>query len=144
MSETAKAQIQAMGAANQEKAVHVLHKRKPEDQQSYKIKQQHTQWTQSKAQNNTCRNCGKSHQPCQCPAYGVTCNRCGKQNHYARMCGSGQIQTRKTVHELDAEIDALFIGTVNTEQPNVKTDKSWFSSITVDNTLIQFKLDTGA
>ena len=144
-SDTAKAQIQAMGAANQEKAMHVLHKRKPEDQQlQNKIKQQPAQWTQSKAQNNTCRDCGKSHQPRQCPAYGVACYRCGKQNHYARMCGTGQIQTRKTVHKLDAEIDALFIGTVNTEQPNAKTDKSWFSSITVNNTLVQFKLDTGA
>ena len=62
----------------------------------------------------------------------------------ARMCRTGQTQTRKTVHEIDTEFDGLFIGTVRLDQPQSRRDKSWLSSIKVDNTPVQFKLDTGA
>ena len=129
-------------AARNETAVHVLHERKAWDKQTLnKIKPSAT-YMQSKGPSTICRNCGKSHQPRQCPAYGATCNKCGKQNHYARMCRTGQ--TRKTVHEIDTELDGLFIGTVRLDQLQSRRDKSWFSSIKVDNMPVEFKLDTGA
>ncbi len=120
-AETARAQIQALGAATQERAVHPVHKNKKKDnmkdsQTWNKGRKQPFQHAQSRGQDNTCRKCGKSHQPKQCPAYGVECHKCGKQNHYAKMCESSNAPLGKTVHSVDPEIDALFIGTVKTDQ----------------------------
>lgn len=144
-AETARAQIQAMGTATQERAVHVVHKKKHKDSQPWnKGRKPPVQHTQNSGQGNTCRKCGKSHQPRQCPAYGVACHKCGKQNHYAKMCGSGKAQQGKMVNNVNPEIDTLFIGTVNIDQLDPKVDRSWFSEINVDNMSVKLKLDTGA
>lgn len=45
---------------------------------------------------------------------------------------------------MDLEIDGLFIGTMSIGLLKAKTDGSWCSNVTVGNTLVQFKLDTGA
>ena len=34
----------------------------------------------------SCKNCGRSHPPRQCPAYGKPCNSCGTQGHFAAQC----------------------------------------------------------
>ncbi|WP_419629159.1 reverse transcriptase domain-containing protein, partial [Thiolapillus sp.] len=36
-----------------------------------------------------CGNCGGSHAPRQCPAYGTTCSKCHKKNHWRQVCRSG-------------------------------------------------------
>ena len=36
-----------------------------------------------------CGNCGGTHAPRECPAYGTTCSRCHKQNHWRQVCRSG-------------------------------------------------------
>ena len=33
-----------------------------------------------------CRQCGRTHKPRQCPAYGQKCLKCGLPNHFARRC----------------------------------------------------------
>lgn len=143
-AEIASAQIQAMSAATQERFVHAVHKKKQDSQPRNKGPKQPFQHTQSSGHVNMCRKCGKSHQPKQCPAYGFSCHKCGKQNHYAKMCGSGKAQHRKTVHDISPEIDTLFIGTVNIGQLDSSFNKSWYSEVRVDNMSIGFKLDTGA
>lgn len=95
-------------------------------------------------QRQTCRKCGKSHQPRQCPAYGVSCRNCGKQSHYAKMCGSVKAQHGKTVHDVSPETDTLYVGTVNIDQLKSKVDNSWQSNVNVDCMTVEFKLDTGA
>lgn len=110
-TETAKAQVQAMGATNQERAVQ---RQKVSEHWSKGRKQspkhsQNKQWTK----NNACSKCGKLHQPQQCPAYGAACNKCGKLNHYEKVCRSHKTQPNKKVHKLDDGIDALFLGTVD-------------------------------
>ena len=35
-----------------------------------------------------CANCGLSHKPRECPAFGHSCRTCGKLNHWAKMCRS--------------------------------------------------------
>ena len=104
----ARAQIEAMSAATQERSVHAVHKKKQDSQPRYKGSQQSFQHTQSSGHVNTCIKCGISHQPKQCPAYGVSCHICGKQNHYAKMCGSSEAQHRRTVHDISPEIDTVY------------------------------------
>ena len=38
----------------------------------------------------TCRWCGNSHKPRECPAYGKECLHCGIKNHFARVCNKRQ------------------------------------------------------
>ena len=33
-----------------------------------------------------CKNCGLTHPPRKCPAYGDTCRACGKKNHWENVC----------------------------------------------------------
>ena len=43
-----------------------------------------------------CGNCGQSHPPRQCPAYGQQCRTCSKFNHYSKVCRS-----KKQVHAVE-------------------------------------------
>ena len=40
-----------------------------------------------------CGNCGGTHAPRKCPAYGTTCSRCHKKNHWRQVCRSGSSGT---------------------------------------------------
>ena len=42
----------------------------------------------SSGRQGKCGNCGTSHAPRQCPAYGQNCYTCGKTGHYSRYCRS--------------------------------------------------------
>ena len=85
-AEAARAQIQAMSAATQERSVHAVHEKKQDSQPRYGS-QQFFQHTQSSGHVNTCSKCGKSQQPKQSPAYGVSCHNCGKQTTMQRFLG---------------------------------------------------------
>ena len=43
-----------------------------------------------------CGNCGSTHAPRQCPAFGTTCSSCGKLNHWRRVCRSTDTSQRNT------------------------------------------------
>lgn len=43
----------------------------------------------------TCRFCGKTHPPRQCPAYGKKCRKCHAMNHFAEVCRSKSSQTEQ-------------------------------------------------
>ena len=48
--------------------------------------------------NKTCFNCGGDfpHKERPCPAKNKTCAKCGKQNHFAKQCRSGNLNTRRS------------------------------------------------
>lgn len=46
-------------------------------------------------QTNTCRNCGGTHAPRQCPTYRSKCHSCGKDNHWAKVCRSTPAGAKK-------------------------------------------------
>ena len=50
----------------------------------------------------SCSNCGSSHPPRQCLAYGKKCTYCGKINHFREVCRSGR---NRTVHDLEQKTD---------------------------------------
>lgn len=53
-----------------------------------------------------CSNCGQSHPPRQCPAYGQQCHGCLKYNHFSRMCRSKrQIHSVNQSDVVDSDSD---------------------------------------
>ncbi|RXN08425.1 retrotransposon-like family member retr-1 [Labeo rohita] len=112
-----------------------------------------------------CTRCGYVHEPRKCPAYGKICNECSRKNHFSRMCKTPQKKDKQTrfekkVHEIEQEDAELFIGTIEIEQSEEKASKwlpqmytvstmesetkKWTQEFSINNSLLTFKLDTGA
>ena len=84
---------------------------------------------------NRCYRCGKSsgHVRQNCPAKAVICHTCSKKGHWASVCKSSQ-----TVGEI--EEDYAFLGAIGTE----RNEDIWSVDLTLNNSLVHFKIDTGA
>lgn len=103
-------------------------------------------FTKQKDRNNksaefTCGKCGGNHKPKSCPVYGKACNNCGKSNHYAKCCKSATKQKVHTVDEKEEDDDEFIVDMV---QACTANKEEWIVPIKVNETLIPFKLDTGA
>ena len=84
---------------------------------------------------NSCYCCGKSpgHVRQNCPAKAAICFKCLKKGHWASVCKSSQ-----TVGEI--EEDYAFLGAIGTE----RNEDIWSVDLTLNNSLVHFKIDTGA
>lgn len=84
---------------------------------------------------NRCYHCGKSpgHVRQNCPAKAAICHKCSKKGHWASVCKSSQ-----TVGEI--EEDYAFLGAIGTE----RNEDIWSVDLTLNNSLVHFKIDTGA
>ncbi|PIK56894.1 hypothetical protein BSL78_06220 [Apostichopus japonicus] len=95
-----------------------------------------------------CGNCATRHAYGACPAYGKTCNQCRKKNHYARFCRSAAVgkQRINTVEQQgntstnQDPMEEFFIDVVNHQGDSV----DWIQPLIVNDSEINFKLDTGA
>ena len=117
--------------------------------------------------NNTdCRCCGKKHPPKSCPAHGKTCSTCGKPNHFASVCRSGQGTSKPdnkpnrrrigpskqryksetlSVSSLTDSTEDVFVGALYVNIDTVSEEKtSWCKTLSINNTELNCKLDTGA
>ncbi|KAL7883911.1 hypothetical protein SRHO_G00015690 [Serrasalmus rhombeus] len=128
-SQSSRQQVKEL--AKTEIAVHAV--RTKEQHKKRQCKQ-----NKDKMVDGNCKKCGGSHAPRTCPAYGKTCNNCGKRNHYAKCCTA---ETKKKVHTLDEEPDEFFVDVV---QASHAEKEEWVVPVTVNETTIPFKLDTGA
>ena len=65
------------------------------------------------------RNCGSSHPPRRCPAYGKECSLCKKKGHFKQFCrsshqnrykshSSDNRKSRRDMHDVDQQEDELF------------------------------------
>ena len=84
---------------------------------------------------NRCYHCGKSpgHVRQYCPAKTAICHKCSNKGHWATVCKSSQI-----VGEI--EDDYAFLGAIGTE----RNEDLWSVHLTLNNSLVRFKIDTGA
>uniref|UniRef100_A0A3B3CEF0 Gypsy retrotransposon integrase-like protein 1 n=1 Tax=Oryzias melastigma TaxID=30732 RepID=A0A3B3CEF0_ORYME len=91
--------------------------------------------TQHNKPNPQCHKCGSSspHPKRECPANETTCHACGKKGHYIRVC-----KNRKTLHEVEEDVDALFLGSVTSN------GEPWMVDLHINNKSVSFKIDTGA
>lgn len=106
-----------------------------------KIKQKHYKPSKP-APVDSCRNCGRVHEPKACPAYGQNCNYCQKRNHFATCCLSKKKHARK-VHtvELPESDEEFFIGSLHIDTIGIH---EWTETIVINNSHVTFQLDTGA
>jgi len=104
-----------------------------------------------------CGQCGRTHKPRQCPAYGQQCSVCHKFNHFAKVCRNkhlmqpqqpAQVRSKKKIHVVDdQESDesenepTLYMDPL---QINGLAEESWLSTISTSSGDMTFKLDTGA
>ena len=98
----------------------------------------------------TCTNCGNKHPKQKCPAFGRQCNKCKKLNHYAKMCrSSGKLNAVKTKDLKPEETgdDYLFLDSITAPVDETKTssnNQAEYVTLSVNNTEVKMKLDTGA
>ena len=105
----------------------------------------------------SCGQCGRTHKPKECPAYGQQCSICHKFNHFAKVCRSRHIltqvhrkvqqQTKKKIHVVDDfNYDSDNESTLSLDPLQIDglAEQSWFSTISTSNGDMTFKLDTGA
>ena len=57
----------------------------------------------------TCRYCGSTHPPRQCPAYSKVCTECSKVGHFCRICSS---KKTRAVNEIEQETIQENIGKI--------------------------------
>ena len=88
-----------------------------------------------------CGKCGGSHKPMSCPAYGKECHNCGKKNHFSKYCKADAFKKKK-VHAVEEEPKEFFVDAVHIKE--AKDEEEWIVPLTVNRTIIPFKLDTGA
>ena len=109
----------------------------------------------------TCGNCGRSHPPKSCPAFGKLCNNCHKPNHFAKQCRSQGKQQQTaynksragyrsksrqrhnsttSVSEVQSEVEMLHISTCEGD----KDHTSWWKDFEISGKRIPCKLDSGA
>ena len=107
-----------------------------------------------------CGQCGRSHRPRECPAYGQKCTKCHKLHHFARVCRSRQtptgipmpkskvIPSKKIFTVEDSELNAsdsestLLIDPIRID--GLAKPSAWLSTISTPQGIITVKLDTGA
>ena len=106
----------------------------------------------------SCGQCGRTHKPRECPAYGQRCSICHKHNHFARVCHSknqhmtdGRAPTKpnqkKKIHTIDNNNEVTEpepMVSMDALQVHGMTESTWLSTVDVHNSKITFKLDTGA
>ena len=99
-----------------------------------------------------CKFCSYTHNRGSCPAYHKNCNLCKKRGHFSKCCTNKQ---RIKVNEIKCQIEpetssesdvseTLFIGTITGNDLISFDDKEWAIDIVANNTVINFKIDTGA
>ncbi|XP_019746382.1 uncharacterized protein LOC109528343 [Hippocampus comes] len=132
-AETTKAQAKELRRG--ETTVHAINKAQRKKNTFSKQKDQKEKTTEF-----TCGRCGGSHKPKSCPAFGKSCNNCGKNNHYAKCCRATSKQKVHTVEEDDDNEEFI----VDVVQACTAEKEEWIVPITVNDTIILFKLDTGA
>ena len=93
---------------------------------------------------STCGRCGLTYDKGKCPAKEETCHKCGKSSHFAKVCRSkpaGKMINRVEAKEPKAEEESkqtFFIGSV------ASAGDPWRVKLSVEGTVIDFKIDTGA
>lgn len=96
-----------------------------------------------------CQDCGRTHPPRRCPAYGKTCKACNKLNHFAKFCRSKPTQKKINLvdeaeipdqPDSDSSSDNSFIGTVETKAP----PNEWLETDEINTHKTKCKIDTGA
>ena len=86
------------------------------------------------------------HRTEKCPAQGQVCLKCKKKNHFASVC---KATAKPKVHEvieqrLSDVSEDLFIDEIRIDSCESDDDVVWMTEVKVNDTMVNFKIDTGA
>lgn len=93
------------------------------------------------SKSSTCDRCGfHSHHSRQvCPVIKSQCHKCGRLGNWSQQCCSKTFVNKVGLDESSSSEDDIFLGEV------ISSEKDpWMAKITVNNCLMQFKLESGA
>lgn len=97
---------------------------------------------QQSIRNIHCKFCKTFHEYRKCPAFGKRCNNCFRFNHFSIACKSSKVR------EIQENENIISENEVNIDMVNLLTENNrrvrWYEKVRVDDTLINFKLDTGS
>ncbi|CAB4006994.1 uncharacterized protein K02A2.6-like, partial [Paramuricea clavata] len=127
------------GIKNQSLKEHALHQGGQRDTRQKKPRD--TKRERPRYQNKkSCGNCGRSHEPKQCPAYGKTCNSCGKSGHFAKLCRSSKNRPNSHhnshVQHLEIDGDTSDHG-IDEVQGNIHGSTNEHATLKINNKPIQ-------
>ena len=101
---------------------------------------------------NKCKFCSYSHKRGSCHAYEKFCNNCKKKGHFSKCCPNFDskvdfVQQNMDNSDWDSELfdncEPLFISVVE-DQENSSSENEWTTDLLVNQTLLSFKIDSGA
>ena len=77
-----------------------------------------------------------------CPAANSTCNNCGKKGHFQAVCKSSKA-VREVLNDEPSSLSENnpFLGAIHNAK---RSNKEWSIEVCLDNTRINFKINTGA
>lgn len=96
---------------------------------------------------NKCKFCSQSHRRGNCPAYGKICNNCSKRNHFAKCCLSKKVVNDSSGSNDDFIIDSIQVNCLDENKKSselFQQQKEWKVRMNVNDTNIDFKIDTSA
>lgn len=94
---------------------------------------------------NNCSRCGRSHQIRVCPVWGKICNLCKCDNHFAAQCRVRKVNELNSL-QMDSDKDENSDNFTIDSNEQTKLDKEidWNVNLLIKDTIINFKLDSGA
>jgi hypothetical protein len=116
------------------------------DHTDNKQNKDHTENKQGKVNKprSKCGNCGTSHPPRSCPAFGKQCRGCNKYNHFEKCCRSKrQINQLEDNYETETDSDESLM-CIQVVRMNRKLLSTIETSYGKKKSSIQYQLDTGA
>lgn len=140
------------------KAIDICRAREVSKQQLKVLQNENSTVSAVKTTLQECGYCGYRHEKNKCPAFKKTCAKCKGKNHFARVCKSEVKEmpkkSKKKVHEVVQETsssngseDEFFISSVKKKEGSSRKlgkERSWMKAVTINDKMIEFKLDTGA
>ena len=94
-----------------------------------------------------CYKCGyearRSHSSGKCPAKDAKCRKCNKTGHFQKCCKETYSKAKTNATVTAYKSDDCFMGAVK-ERNKVDRDAPWYAALSVMNSKIKFKIDTGA
>ena len=100
--------------------------------------------TSQPGEGSACPRCGKlpTHDRLHCPARDSTCHKCGKKGHFQAVCRSARVSHVDVGNTSSGGDTDVFLATV--EDPVSAGSDPWTADITVNGTLLELLIDTGA
>ncbi|XP_003731307.2 uncharacterized protein K02A2.6-like [Strongylocentrotus purpuratus] len=106
----------------------------------------HNKARSNHANSKSCSNCGRTHPPKACPAFGKRCNSCSKMNHFSSVCRATK-KSASSVRHVDEPIEGDIASSVFTLSDRISSANSGQfkeCEVQIAGTNLSLMIDVGA